>query len=262
MMRPAYVEAGSGPAVVFAHGTLMDDTMFAPQVEHLKGRYRVIALNHRVLSGRNVLHTLDDLVEDCRAVLDTLGIERCVLGGMSLGGFMALPFALKYPQRLAGLILMATTSSDYPKDEQEKFFANFGQLNIDGMVPPAWAEWVAPYVWGETTMKKNRKLVGHWIKVWTTSIPARSVYHQGMAWIPKNDDTAKLGSIKTPTLVLHGKEDHPIPIERAERMARAIPNSTFVAIPGAGHTCNLEAPEPVNKAIDAFLARLYPRARA
>jgi pimeloyl-ACP methyl ester carboxylesterase len=262
MMRPAYVEAGSGPPIVFAHGTLMDDTMFAPQVEHLKGRYRVISLNHRVLSGRNVLHTLDDLVEDCRAVLDTLGIERCVLGGMSLGGFMALPFALKYPERLDGLILMATTSSDYPKDEREKFFANFGQLNIDGMVPPSWAEWVAPYVWGETTMKTNRKLVDHWIKVWTTSIPARSVYHQGMAWIPKKDDTAKLGSIKTPTLVLHGEEDHPIPIERAERMARAIPNSTFAAIPGAGHTCNLEAPGPVNKAIDAFLARVYPRARA
>jgi len=260
MARPRYVEAGAGPPVVFAHGTLMDDTMFAPQVEHLKSRYRVVSLNHRVLSGKNVRHTLDDLVEDCREVLDALGIERCVLGGMSLGGFMAIPFALKYPERLAGLILMATTSSDYPREEQEKFFTNFGQLNIDGMVPAAWAEWVAPYVWGETTMRNNRKLVDHWLKVWTTSIPARSVYHQGMAWIPKKDDTARLGQIRTPTLVLHGEEDHPIPIERAERMAKAIPNSTFVPIAAAGHTCNLEAPAPVNEAIAAFLARVYPRA--
>lgn len=259
MIRPPYVEAGSGPPIVFAHGTLMDDTMFAPQIEHLKGRHRVVALNHRVLSGRNVPHTLDDLVEDCRAVLDRLGIERCVLGGMSLGGFMALPFALKYPERLAGLILMATTSSDYPKDEREKFFTNFGQLNIDGMVPPAWADWVAPYVWGETTMKHNRPLVDHWLKIWTTTIPARSVYHQGLAWIPKKDDTGRLGAIKTPTLVLHGDEDHPIPIERAERMARAIPNCTFAPIAQAGHTCNLEAPGPVNAAIDAFLSRVYAR---
>jgi pimeloyl-ACP methyl ester carboxylesterase len=259
MQRPRYVEQGSGPAVVFAHGTLMDHTMFAPQAAHLEDRYRVVSLNHRVLSGNNVRHTLDDLVEDCREVLDALGIERCVLGGMSLGGFMAIPFALKYPERLDGLILMATTSSDYPKEEQEKFFANFGQLDIEGMVPPAWAEWVASYVWGETTMKQNRKLVDHWIKVWTTSIPARSVFHQGMAWIPKKDDTGKLGQIKTPTLVLHGEEDHPIPIERAARMAAAIPNATFVAVPAAGHTCNLEAPALVNKAIDGFLAKIYPR---
>jgi pimeloyl-ACP methyl ester carboxylesterase len=212
----------------------MDNTMFAPQVAHLKDRYRVVALNHRVLSGKNVRHTLDDLVEDCREVLDTLGIKRCVLGGMSLGGFMAIPFALKYPERLDGLILMATTSSDYPQDEQQKFFAKFGELDIDGMVTPDWAEWVAPYVWGETTMKKNRKLVDHWIKVWTTSIPARSVCHQGLAWIPKAGDTAKLGSIKTPTLVLHGEEDHPIPLERTERMARAIPNSTLRCRSGGG----------------------------
>ena len=257
-MRPPFVDVGSGPPVVFAHGTLMDHTMFGPQIEHLKGRYRVVALNHRVLSGRNVRHTLDDLVEDCRAVLDQLGFGRCVLGGMSLGGFMAIPFALKYPERLDGLILMATTSSDYPKEEQDKFFAKFGELDIDGMVTPEWAEWVAPYVWGETTMKRNRKLVDHWSKVWTMSIPARSVYHQGLAWIPKRDDTGKLGSIRTPTLVLHGEEDHPIPLERAERMARAIPNSTFVSIPAAGHTCNLEAPAPVNAAISAFLERLYP----
>ena len=95
--------------------------------------------------------------------------------------------------------------------------------------------------------------------MWTTSIPARSVFHQGMAWIPKSDDTGKLGRIKTPTLVLHGEEDHPIPLDRAERMAKAIPNAKFVAISAAGHTCNLEAPAPVNDAIDAFLARIYPR---
>jgi pimeloyl-ACP methyl ester carboxylesterase len=261
MVLPAYVASGSGPAVVFAHGTLMDDTMFAPQIAHLKSRYRVVALNHRVLSGRNAPHTLDDLVEDCRAVLDELRIRRCVLGGMSLGGFMAIPFSLKYPERLDGLILMATTSTDYPKAEQENFLAKFGELNIDGMVTPSWAEWVAPYVWGETTMRRNRPLVDHWMDVWTTRIPARSVYHQGLAWIRKKDDTPRLGAIKVPTLVLHGEEDYPIPIERARRMAAAIPGCTFVPIAGAGHTCNLEAPEPVNAAIDAFLARIHPNTK-
>jgi pimeloyl-ACP methyl ester carboxylesterase len=254
--RPRFVDTGSGRPLLLAHGTLMDHTMFAPQTQALAGRCRVIGLNHRVLSGRNAPHSLDDLVEDCRAVLDELGIGRCVLGGMSLGGFMALPFALKYSERLDGLILMATTSTDYPREEQENFLRKFGELNIDGMVPEPWARWVEPYVWGETTMRDNKPLVEHWTKIWTTTIPARSVYHQGLAWIRKPDDTPQLGSIKTPTLVIHGEEDHPIPIARAERMAAAIPGSIFARVPGAGHTCNLENPEAVNRAIAEFLDRL------
>jgi pimeloyl-ACP methyl ester carboxylesterase len=255
--RPRFVDSGGrGRPLLLAHGTLMDHTMFEPQSSALSGRHRIIALNHRVLSGRNAPHTLDDLVEDCRAVLDELGIRRCVLGGMSLGGFMAIPFALKYPERLDGLILMATTSTDYPPEEQRNFLAKFGELDIDGMVPEAWARWVEPYVWGETTMRENPALVEHWRRVWMSSIPASSVYHQGLAWIRKADDTARLGSIRVPTLVIHGEEDHPIPIARAARMAQAIPGSIFVRVSRAGHTCNLENPAPVNHAMAEFLDRL------
>ncbi len=240
MQRPDYVETGTGPA-------------------HLKRNHRIVGLNHRVLSGRNSPHTLDDLVEDCRAVMDTLAIRTSVLGGMSLGGFMAIPFALKYPERLDGLVLIATTSTDYPKSEQDGFMAKFMELDIDGMVPRIWADWVAPYVWGETTMKKNKTLVDHWTRVWTSSIPARSVWHQGLAWIRKPDDTARLSRIKVPTLVIHGEEDHPIPIERAARMAKAIPNCKFVRVAGAGHTCNLENPAPVNRALAEFLREVYAK---
>ena len=93
-----YIEKGAGPAVVFSHGTLMDATMFDPQLDHLAERgYRAIAYNSRVLTGEPATHMLGDLVEDCRALLDDLGIQKCVLAGMSVGGFMALEFALAYP---------------------------------------------------------------------------------------------------------------------------------------------------------------------
>ena len=100
-------EKGSGPAVVFSHGTLMDATQFDSQLDHLAERgYRALACNSRVLTGEPAPHTLDDLVEDCRALLDDLGIGKCVLAGLSVGGFMALEFALAHPERLNGLILM------------------------------------------------------------------------------------------------------------------------------------------------------------
>jgi pimeloyl-ACP methyl ester carboxylesterase len=75
------VDRGVGTAVVFTHGTLMDHTMFAPQIEALEDRYRVIAYNHRGRTNRWAeTYDLGDLANDCRHVLDERGIEKCVLG--------------------------------------------------------------------------------------------------------------------------------------------------------------------------------------
>ena len=70
-VRERHIERGSGPAVVFSHGTLMDATMFDPQLDYLAERgHRAIAYNSRVLTGEPAPHTLSDLVEDCRVLLD------------------------------------------------------------------------------------------------------------------------------------------------------------------------------------------------
>ena len=194
-----YIENGYGPAVVFSHGTSMDATMFDPQLENLAGRgYRAIACNSRVLTGEPAPHTLGDLAEDCRALLDDLGIETCVLAGMSVGGLMALEFALAYPERLEGLIVIAATSLAYPAEEREQFHREFDKLDVDGMVPRAFAEWVAPYCFGATTLAHNRELVDHWIERWATTVPARAVLYQGRSWIDKEDITARLATIDVP----------------------------------------------------------------
>ncbi len=252
-----YSEKGSGPAVVFSHGTLMDATMFAPQLDHLAERgYRALAYNSRVLTGAPAPHTLGDLVEDCRALLDDLGIGRCVLAGMSVGGFMALEFALAYPERLQGLILIAATSQAYTAEERAAYHGRFDDLDVDGMVPRDFAEWVAPFCFGETTLARNRPLVDHWIERWATTVPARAVLFQGRSWIDKEDITARLASVDVPALVVHGEEDVPLPIARALPMADALPDATLARVAQAGHSVNLEAPQAVNAAIAAFLGRL------
>ena len=76
---------------------LMDNTMFKPQLQGLADKYRVISYNNRTLLGELSEHDLDDLVEDCNQFLNQLGLGRCVLGGQSMGGFMAMTYALKYP---------------------------------------------------------------------------------------------------------------------------------------------------------------------
>lgn len=256
-MHELYIEKGSGPAVVFSHGTLMDATMFEPQLDFLSDRYRAIAYNSRALAGPNNLHTLDDLVEDCRDMLDRLGIERCVLAGMSVGGFMAIPFALKYQERLDGLILIDARANSYTPADQIEFSARFDQLNVDGMVPRDFAEWAAPYCFGETTYARNKELPDYWVHQWVTTIPARAVYHQARSWVNKSDLTEQLLRIDVPVLVVHGEEDVPIPIENAQAMVEALPTVTFARIPEAGHSSNLENPGAVNDAIGRFLTTIY-----
>ena len=252
-----YSEKGSGPLVVFSHGTLMDAAMFEPQLDHLAERgYRALAYNSRVLTGEPGPHTLDDLAEDCRALLDELGAARCVLAGMSVGGFMALEFALAHPERLAGLIVIAAASQGYTPEEREAYHGQFDKLDEDGPVPRAFAEWVAPFCFGETTQARNSALADHWIERWSTTVPARAVLFQGRSWIDKADITARLAALRVPTLVIHGEEDVPIPIERAQTLADALPDATFARIAQAGHSVNLEQPEAVNAHIARFLGRL------
>ncbi|MDE0050042.1 MAG: alpha/beta hydrolase [Rhodospirillales bacterium] len=252
-----FVEKGSGPAVVFSHGTLMDAAMFEPQLDHLAERgYRAIAYNSRVLTGEPAPHTLGDLVEDCRALLDDLGIGKCVLAGMSVGGFTALEFALAYPERLQGLIVIAATSKDYTAAEREAYHGQFDKLDVDGWVPRPFAEWVAPFCFGETTLARNSALADHWVERWATTVPARAVLFQGRSWLDKEDITERLAAVRIPVLVVHGEEDVPLPIERAEVMANALPDATFLRVPEAGHSVNLESPAVVNATIARFLGRL------
>lgn len=252
-----HIEKGAGPAVVFSHGTLMDATMFDPQLDHLAERgYRAIAYNSRVLTGEPAAHTLGDLVEDCRTLLDDLGIRKCVLAGMSVGGFMALEFALAYPERLSGMIPIAATSQGYTAEEREAYHRQFDKLDIDGMVPRDFAEWVAPFCFGETTLANNKPLVDHWVERWSTTVPARAVLHQGRSWLDKEDITGRLAAVHVPALAIHGEEDVPLPIDRAAAMADALPDATLVRVAHAGHSVNLEQPAIVNAAIARFLGRL------
>src|SRR5262249_47212120 len=172
-------EAGSGPAVVFNHGTLMDYTMFDPQLAFLAANgYRAISQNSRVLLGKAERHTLEDLADDTARLGERLGLTRYVVAGMSTGAFMAVDFALKYPDRADGFILIEGQACAYSEAEQNAFDAEFERFNVDGFVSRERAEWAAPFCFGEHTYAHNRGLVDHWLDRWTTMIPSRAGWAQ------------------------------------------------------------------------------------
>jgi pimeloyl-ACP methyl ester carboxylesterase len=247
------VDRGKGTTVVFTHGTLMDHTMFAPQIEALENRYRVIAYNHRGRTNRWAeTYDLGDLANDCKHVLDERGIEKCVLGGMSMGGFMALEFARMWPERLHGLILIDTKAAPFDLAQRENVLGDYGNADVDGLLPHDVAEVAVARCFGATTIERNPRLVAHWAARWH-KLPARSVYNEVLSWLGKADNRPELPNIDVPALILHGEEDSIFPMTVAEEIEAGIPRARLVAIPLAGHTANLEQPEVSNAAILDFL---------
>ena len=88
------------------------------------------------------------------------------------------------------------------------------------------------------------------------TMPTRADHFQNDSWIDKEDITARLAALRLPVLVVYGEEDVPLPIERAQAMADALPDATLARIPGAGHSVNLERPKAMNAAITGCFGRL------
>jgi len=259
--RPETVATERGPedapAVVFSHGTLMDSTMFTPQLEALSDEYRAVAYDSRARTDRYAEeYDLRDLADDCAALLDALDIDSCVLGGMSMGGFTALRFALRHPDRVDGLVIIDSMACQHEDDEREEYRELLDLLADLDDLPEYVADDAAESLWGDTTIEERPDLVEHWRNRWLT-YPADSLRYEMGSWVDRPDLTDRLDEIDIPVLVVHGEEDEALPMDGAEETAEGLPEGRLVRVPEAGHSSNLERPDIVNDAIREFLAEVY-----
>ena len=249
-------DRGEGPAVLLAHGTLMDRTMFDPQVEALADDYRAVAYDLRGRTDRwEGLYDLYDLADDCAALLDAKGIGSCVLGGMSMGGFTALRFAERYPDRVDGLVLVDATAGPHDAAEIERYGEMIATAREAGEVPEQLAGVVKHILFGETTVAEQPELVDSWVDRWL-SYPGEAVYHEVDSRLERPDFADELDDIDVPALVVHGEEDVALEPERSDSLVDRL-DARREMIPDAGHSSNLENPEPVNDAIRSFLADVH-----
>jgi pimeloyl-ACP methyl ester carboxylesterase len=244
---------GSGPPVVFSHGLFMDHEMFAPQVEALKGRYRVITWDergHGKTAGAELKpFSYYDSADDLAALLKHLGIERAVLAGMSQGGFLSLRAALTHPEMVKALILIDTQAGQ----EDPAAMAGYAQL-IDGWLTNGLSDDTADYI-GSVILGDGWSGANAWKAKWRKIAPHDLT--GCMDCLAHRDDvTGRLGEIKVPALVIHGDADAAIKLSLAETLARELPDAELVVVPGAGHAANLTHPGVANPAIERFLARV------
>ncbi len=242
---------GDGPVVILAHGFLMDQEMFAPQVEALRENYRVITWDERGF-GRTEFDgqpfSYWDSASDCLGLLDHLRIDRAVVGGMSQGGFLSLRAALTAPERVRALILLDTEAGVFDAEENA---ANDGMIELWLSAGPVdeLAEAVAAIIIDDPDHNPS------WIAKWQAR-PKELLEHPYKCLATRDDITDRLGEIACPALVVHGTEDTAITIDRAEILAAGLPGAGEVVRVSGAHAANLTNPVPVNAAIVGFLAGL------
>ena len=243
---------GAGTPVIFSHGLFMNRTMFAPQIDEFSKSWRCITWDERA-HGDTVYarghFTYWDSAKDLLALMDALRIDRAIHVGMSQGGLLGMRAAILAPKRFVGIVQLATQAGKLAEDGAAAF-----KIIVD--------EWIDKGATAGKLQFLTDLILGpgvdpeYWRKYWATLKPAQ--IDDAVSAIYSIDELyARLPEVVVPLCTIHGKADVSTPYERAERVAREVPDPRGVTLVEAGpHAVNLSHPAIVNTALRDFFAEL------
>jgi 3-oxoadipate enol-lactonase len=242
---------GDGTVLVLSHGLLMNHAMFDAQVAALGDELRIVTWDQR--GHGDAEHdgswSYWDSARDLFALLDHLGVERAVLGGMSQGGFVSLRAALTAPERVLGLVLIDTQAGQEDPAVAPMYDAMTRAWAADGP-DPATLDFAADTILGPNVDQAP------WKALWA-GMPWHRAPQVMHPLLHREDLTSRLGEISCQALVIHGTEDAAIPVQKAEALVSGLPSARpLVLVDGAGHAANMACPDQVNQAIAAFVGSL------
>ena len=243
---------GDGPPVILSHGFLMDREMFAPQVEALAPEFRVITWDERGFGETEFdgePFTYWDSARDCLALLDHLGIDQAVLGGMSQGGFLSMRAALLAPRRVRALVLIDTQSGT-EDSERLPVYRQMQETWLAAGPVDELAQAIAGLIIGDPEISET------WIAKWH-KLPREAMKAPGDCLFEREDLTDRVAEITCPAIIFHGTADMSIEVGKAQELSERLPGSTgVVLIEGGPHASNLTHPDQVNGPLLAFLRSL------
>lgn len=257
----AYDDQGSGPAVVLIHGFPLSRRMWHPQVKHLvEAGYRVITPDLRGFGESGAPdgpYSMSLYADDVVGLLDHLGIEIGIIGGMSMGGYVLLNLLERHPDRVSAalfLVTRATADDDAGKARRTKL-----AHAVDDQSPRIVTDFFSELVFAPGTYERRPELVEQ-VRGWMEGAHKRGLQGGLLAMRDRKDYSPDLPLLDFPSLVIGAEEDKAVPIEHARHIAERLPRATFCAIPNAGHMANLEEPEIFNRGLIDFLDGLKPKA--
>lgn len=258
-----YVEVGRGLPCLVMHGGLgFDHTCLHPWLDPLGEEMHLVYYDHRGngRSGRPPLETLtfERFCSDADALREHLGFENVAVLGFSFGGFIALEYALRYPERLSHLVLLATApASNYGEEiaaNARRKGAALEQLEAlatsEYDQAEFWRLWklVEPLYFHDFDAGLAERVLGK------TKISAEAA-KAGDAILEGWDLTSRLGEISAPTLIIVGRDDFVCTPSQAKIMRERIPNSELIVLERSGHLAHVERPEAFFDAVRRWLGR-------
>jgi len=249
---PHHIERGAGPPVVFLHGIGGDGTSWLPELEAFSGRYRAIAWDMPGYGRSPDLTemTFPALAAALEELLDWLAVERAHLIGHSIGGMVAQEFAAACPQRVASLVLYATSPAFGKPDgdwQREFLRARLAPLDAGRRMADLAPGIVKSLVGDDRDPQGVARAIAAMICV------PEAAYRAAMQCIVTFDRRDALAGLACPVLVLAGAQDDNAPPRMMQRMAKHIPAARFEIIAGAGHLAHFERPAAFRAAITDFL---------
>jgi pimeloyl-ACP methyl ester carboxylesterase len=246
-----YSDSGAGLPVVLIHAFANDGRLWQPQIDALAGRFRLITPDLRGFGGSKPTDgravSMDEYADDVVAVLDHLRIGEAVVGGISLGGYVALSLALRHPGRVSGLVLANTRAG--PDNPDWASFREALVRDIEARGPCAVVENYADKPFRTDCPEEIKRYVREMI----LGQRAEGLASATRGMMQRPDRMPALGAIRVPTLIVSGTEDNYIPSSEGEAMHRAIAGSRFLDISHAGHLSNIDSAEAFNAALAEFL---------
>ena len=252
-----YIKEGNGEATVFlSHGLLWSHKMFREQIDFLKINHTVIAYDHRGQGKSQVPKgkvDMDLLTLDALALMDALVDKPVHFVGLSMGGFVGMRLAARYPGRIKSLILLESSAQPEPKENHRKYKFLNAIVRWFGVIQPV-AKSVMKIMFAKSWLESpgNQGSVDFWIQELKSN--RRTITKSVEAVIYRNGVEEEIKKIVCPTLIIVGDEDVATTPEKARFIQKSIPNAKMHLLSGAGHSSSIEKPDEINRLLSDWLA--------
>lgn len=252
--RIYYEDRGAGECVILIHGFAMDTRIFDMQFELLADRFRVVRYDLRGFGKSDLPAGPYSTLDDLQIMMNQLGIDSACIVGLSLGGSLAVEFALTCPERVTGLVLAGSTLRGYPySDDYVKEFLYYRKIARRQGIAVAQTEMLGnPLL---RSIAKKPELFVH--------VEAMIRDYSGFHWLQHDPHRVfyppvieRLGEIACPVQIIMGQNDIDDLQGVAARLVREIAHARHIVLPSVGHIVNMEAPKRFNEIVLDFLDSL------
>jgi len=246
----------NAPVIIFIHGFPLNKSMWENQEKALKDNYRVITYDIRG-HGNSELGAIDfsiDLfVKDLLCFMDALKIEKTIICGLSMGGYIALNAIENHPERFSALILSDTNCTADTYAGKEKRMNAIKSIKENGV--EELANYLIPNLFAAESFNRDLKEIQD-VREMIVKTSTQSLYNSLHALAERKETCGKLSEIKVPVLIIVGTEDVITPLDAARFMQSKIKGSLLRIIEHAGHLSNLENPYEFNSQLKKFVKSL------